>query len=495
MARAAILDRPDVRARESARPAAGAAPGLLAAAVVVALGVPRLNRRPFWLDEAFSVGATHDLVATWRGSGGTMALYYLLLWPMTQVSTDRAWLRLPSLMGAAAAVVVVHEVGRLIGGRRVAAIAAGTLALSWALSRFAIEARSYTLALLLVSLSWLGMIGAVRDRADHALSRRWWWLFVVAGLLAPLAHGLAALHFGGQVAALALAPERRRWLRACLPMAVGLAAEGLVLFAVGAGEVAAWIDPLNWHQVTRIAYMLVGRSPAFWVVGPLAVAAAALAVAEFRRDRTDESWLRLVPVLWAVGPPLLIVALSTVRPYAESRYVISAVPGVALLVGGLLARVRSVRLAAVASLVVVASLLPGQGRVTNTITEDWPALVDQVAAGADDGDRLLTPMMLRSPFDYAWAEESGRPDLVPLSPTDPIGEVRRFYEEPGGGLRAQLLADPTVTVWYVDRNDERLDEVDALVTDPDVVERYEVTGPWVFHRELYLVRFEPRRPP
>lgn len=467
---------------------------MLAAAVVVALGVPRLGRRPFWLDEAFSVGATHDLVTTWRGSGGTMALYYLFIWPLTEVSIDRWWIRLPSLLFAAAAVVVVHEIGRLIGGRRVAALAAGTLALTWSVARFSIEARSYAMALLLVSLSWLGMIGAVRDRADPERCRRWWRLFVVAGLLAPLAHGLAALHFAGQVAALSLAPDRRRWLRACIPMGIGLAVEGLVLFSVGAGEVAAWIDPLNWEQVTRIVYMLVGRSPALWVVGPLAVAAGALAVAELRRARTDEAWLRLVPVFWAVGSPLVVIAISVVRPYAESRYVISAVPGVALLVGGLLARVRDVRLAVVAGLVVVVSLLPGQGRVTSSVTEDWPTLVDHVAAGAEDGDRLLTPMMLRSPFDYAWAEKSGRPDLVPLSPTNPLDEVRRFYDVPDGGLRAQLLADPTVTVWYVDRNDERLDEVDALLTDPEVVEHYEVIGPWEFRRELYLFRLEPRRP-
>src|SRR5687767_9520593 len=46
------------------------------AAVAVLLGasLPHLGARPIWLDEAYTVGATHDLLATWRGSGGTQGL-------------------------------------------------------------------------------------------------------------------------------------------------------------------------------------------------------------------------------------------------------------------------------------------------------------------------------------------------------------------------------------------------------------------------------------
>jgi mannosyltransferase len=493
-----LQDTPDVGTTErkipSDRRAALAVriPGLTAAATVVALAAPRLGRRAVWLDEALTVGATRDLVATWRGSGGTMALYYLLMWPVTQLSTERAWIRVPSMLAAAATVVVVHEVGRLTGGRRLAAVAAGTLALSWAVSRFAVEARAYTLAMLLVSVSWLGVVGAVRDRADPVRRRRWWHLFVAAALLAPLAHGMAALHVAGQVAALSLAPDRRRWLRACIPLGAALAAEGLVLFAVGAGEVASWIGPLSGDQVRMLAIMLVGRGPASVLIGGAVVAACVLAVAGYRRDPGEESWLRLVPAFWALGTPLLILALSVVRPYAESRYVISAVPGVALLVGAMLARIRRPALVVAAWLVVAASLWPLQSRVTRTAIEDWPALADAVAAQAADGDRLLMRPILRAPFDYAWAEASDRPVLTPLSPVDPVGEVQRFYDAAGGTLRAQLLADPTVTVWYVERDDARRDDIDALVTDRDVLEHYSVDRRWEFDREMYLVRFEPR---
>jgi Dolichyl-phosphate-mannose-protein mannosyltransferase len=487
-------------------------PALLGAGWVIALGLPRLGRRPFWIDEAFTVGATHDLVATWRGTGGTMGLYYLVMWPVAQVSLDRAWLRLPSLLFAAATVVVVHEIGRLIGGRRVGAMAAGLLAASWVVARYGLEARSYALALLLVSLSWLGLVGAV-EAGDRA-GQRWWWVFVVATLLAPLAHGLAALHFASQVAVLGLAPDRRRWWRRCVPVAAALAVEGVVLFSLGAGEVANWIAPLNRRQVSALLRMLVGKDTRLAVIGALVVVAVALAAADAWRERrrrsarsissddraTTETWLRLVPVFWMAGVPLLIVGLSLFRPYAEPRYVIGAVPGVALVLAGLLARIRPVAFAAAAWVALALVLVTDQPHITPRGSEDWPTLVEQVAADGHDGDRLLMPAMLRSPFDYAWAEHDGpavEPAVVPLSPTDAVGDVKRFYEVAPGDVRAQLRAAPVdgAAVWYVDRDIKRRDDVDALVADPEVARNYRVTGRWEFTGELYLVRFEPRAAP
>jgi hypothetical protein len=60
-------------------------------------------------------------------------------------------------------------------------------------------------------------------------------------------------------------------------------------------------------------------------------------------------------------------------------------------------------------------------------------------------------------------------------------------------VRQRLLTDPTDTVWYVDHDHKRLDDVERLIDDPQVARRYTATGTWVFDGELYLVRFEPTR--
>lgn len=70
-----------------------------------------------WLDEAYTVGATNQLFDAWRETGGTQALYYLLVWPVSRLSIEPQWIRLPSVLFALLAVIVVHEVGRRIGGR------------------------------------------------------------------------------------------------------------------------------------------------------------------------------------------------------------------------------------------------------------------------------------------------------------------------------------------------------------------------------------------
>src|SRR5919198_970978 len=95
-----------------------------------------------------------------------------------------AWIRLPSALLGLAAVGVVFRLGRRIGGERVALLGAGGLALSWGLARYSVEARSYTLALLLVSVSWLALIAALQaahaGTGDEDASRRWWRIFYVA---------------------------------------------------------------------------------------------------------------------------------------------------------------------------------------------------------------------------------------------------------------------------------------------------------------------------
>lgn len=490
------------------------------AAVAVLLGasLPHLGTRPIWLDEAYTVGATHDLLATWRGSGGTQGLYYLLMWPVTALSTDQAWVRAPSALFAAAAVVVVHEIGRRIGGRRAAASGALAFAAAWGLARYAVEARSYTLTILLVTLSWLGLVAAVQASPDgpgggagSAAGRRWWRLYVIATLLMPLAHGLAGLQFAGHVAAFALAPGRRRWLRACAPVGLGLLAEMALLFSVGAGDVGSWVDPLSWDQLHSMFHLLFGYGVAGALVVAVAGTGAAVAVAglvrQVRRRPAPErspsrlaAWAAVTPVLWLLVMPACVLALSVVRPYGEHRYLLPSLPAVGLLVGLALARIPRRGWSVAAAVAMVAVLLVDHDRVTRGGQEDWPGLVDNIAARADDGDRLLGPAKYRPPVDYWWvhgadAADGPRPELAPLSPTNPLGERRRFYDTmTPRSMRDRLLADTGTTVWYVDRSQAGLDRIDRLRTDPDVLAAYIPLPTVEFAGHLYLVRFEPRNP-
>ncbi|QXC60091.1 glycosyltransferase family 39 protein [Aquihabitans sp. G128] len=466
--------------------------GWIALALAIAAGawLPRAGRRPFWLDESLTVGATGELLQTWRHTGGTMALYYLVVAPLAAVTNDRVALRAPSMLFAALAVVVVFAIGRRLGDRIGGARAATFLASSWFLARYAMEARSYALALLLVSVAWLGLVAAATE-VDDERRRRWWTVYVVAMALAPLAHGLAALQFPFQVLALALLPEPRRWVRRLLPLVAILAVEGVVLFGIGAGDVANWIPPLRYLDLKLFCRVMFGRAWIGWLVGPLVVLATGLAVRDRVRRRTTATWLGIIPVLWAWGVPLLILAISLVRPYQAHRYILTSLPGVALLLAGLLARVRARALAGVAWAVLVGALLFNQPAATTTGLEEWPAMATQIRTDARPGELLLAPDLLRAPLDFAFEEQGPAPVVRPLSPTDPVGRPRRLYHFASGTERSQLLGAPAVGVWLVDRGPSARARIDALLADPAIAARYREVGRWEYELNLFLVHLEP----
>lgn len=465
------------------------------AAVVFAaalLSLPRLGSRTLWLDEAYTVGATNQLFDTWRNTAGTQAAYYLLIWPSTRLSTDPVWLRLPSAVLGLAALVIVMRVGRRIGGQRVALLAGGGMALSWSFARYSVEARSYTLALLIVSTSWLALVAAVQADDDDA-HRRWWWLFYGATMLAPLAHGLAALNLFAQLGALAIAPDGRRGIRRAAVMVPVLAVEVGALFALGANDVGAWVGPLSWGQLQSANRLLLGYGLTGAVLTALVAVAVVIAVRRYLRERSAEAWIQLLPVFWALGPPIIVLMMSLVRPYLEARYLFPSLPGFFLLIAGLLVRSGSTARVALASAVVAGLLLVDQRFVTTTGLEDWSGLTACIAANSIEGDRVLTAAAHRSALDYYWSERPGLSAVSPLDPVDPLGQVRRIYDSrlEGAPFRSVLLEDTSGSVWFVDRTDVGYAVIAGMAFDEELREHFDVQKVWHFEGMLSLTRLDP----
>jgi Dolichyl-phosphate-mannose-protein mannosyltransferase len=488
-------------------PAPASGPGFVRAwlpagvlvAVAAALSLPRIGVRTLWLDEAYTVGATSELLDTWRHTGVTQALYYALVWPVTRLSTDPAWIRLPSALLGLAAVAVVFRVGRRLGGERVALLGAGGLALSWGLARYSVEARSYTLALLLVSTSWLALIAALQsgDESDGGdASRRWWRIFYVATALTPLAHGLAALNFVAQLGALAIAPaDRRALVRRALLVAPVLAIELVAMFSLGAGEVGDWVPPLGMWHVDTFRRLLLGFGAAGLVIGALLALAIGDVVRRYVRERSVQAWIQVLPVFWALGPTALLVLMSLIRPYAAARYVIPSLPAFFLLIAGLLVRyLDSARRIALAAVLLAPLLLVDQRHVTTDGIEDWSELTACIAANSVPGDRLVTAASHRSALDYYWSDHPELSSVEPLSPPEPLGQIRRLYESRTKSYSALLsvfFEDTSRSIWFVDRLARGRHGVLGLAFDEDVTARFDVIDPWYFEGELTLARLDP----
>ncbi len=445
-------DHADARRPAADRDRIGLAVIVLGALAWAGYGI---GRKPFWLDESLSVGATTQLATTWRQTGGTMGAYYALLTGWSQVSLDRVWLRALSLALALAVLPVVHRLGRLVGGVAVARVATALTAGSWFFVRYAQEARSYALALLLTTVGWLALVEWVRSPADSREARRWSTVFAATAVLAVLSHGLTGLQLLAQLTALALLPDRRTRLRAMAP-AAGAAFLALALLTVfGAAEVANWVPPLSLDQLHDLLAAFTGPSVvAQLALGAAAVAGAVAAVAAHRRAPASfDGWLRGVVVVWALLPPLALVALSALRPYLLPRYVLGSVPGIALLVALALEPLRHRRVAGAVALVALAGvLLAGRITLADEASADWAGTAELVADGARPGDVVAFPTQtVRQPFDFAWGELDD-PAVTPsvVSPVGPLGEVHRFYrfyaDDEVPGRLAEL--DPA-RIWVV----------------------------------------------
>lgn len=424
-------------------------PGVLVGLVSALVG---LDRRALWLDEAYTLGALHQLGPTLRDTSGTMGLYYVLLRAWTVPSESVAWLRgLSVLLGLATVVVVVRLAARLLD-RTSAAVAGVVLALSPMWFAYAREARSYALVMLLVAVSWLADDHGSADLATGA-RRRWWYLHTAVAVVLPLAHGLTVLQLLPQVAVVLLGPPSRTARVGVLRGVAAASATTGLLLALGAGSVGDWVSPLGGEQ----AGFLVERfTSTAWL--PLAVVLSAVvlagaAVAGRAALRAPDEVVRaraLVPLAWGLAPIVLLAALSVVRPSFIPRYAVGSAPGIALLVVvALRAAGRRHRvLGGAAFVAVVAVLLVGRVDAGRASEDGWRMAARVVADRAEPGDTVLlgTEPTTRPAFEAAWRDvDPGAP--VALVPSDrPLGRVRRFEPD----------ATPTDDRWAEARAADRL---------------------------------------
>lgn len=460
-------------------------PPVAAVVLLVALSLWGLTTRPLWLDEAFTVGATGQLGRTLWDTAGTMGLYYVVVTAWTSIAgTSVAAVRLPSVAFMALSLPVVHAVARRCLRRDEAALAVLVAAASPALVRYAQEARSYALVVLLTTVSWLCLVRAVTD--DDGRARRWWTAFALVSVAGTLAHGLYPLQLASQAASLLLLPDRRPLLRAAAPALAGTMACVVGLTALGADDIAAWVPPLSGDQLADLGQGLTGR-PAIVAVGFLALALAG-AVVLLRRPDGDPRvrWRTLVPVVWATGPPILLVLLSAFRPYAVDRYVLASVPALALLAAVAVRRLDRVilprhwpawaRLVGPVAIVLAVLLAVGQVEVHREQGDDWRRAARTVAAGAEPGDAVVFTLF-RAPFDAAWPTDDrvASPDVFPTP--RPIGEVHRFDDFLGWNDVDRRLA-PYDRVWVVHQASLPTDRAHlARVMELDTIrDRFEVVA-------------------
>ena len=165
-----------------------------------------LARKPFWFDECFSVEvarldwANFLHLLWWREAN--MSLYYLLLRIWLRFGHTEFFIRSLSVLIAATTLPAIYWLAWLLYDRRVALTAAALFTFNAYSVRYAQEARSYALLVLLATLSSGFLVAYVREPVRR--NRLGYVLFSVLAVYAhfyalPLvaAQWLALRQFGG----------------------------------------------------------------------------------------------------------------------------------------------------------------------------------------------------------------------------------------------------------------------------------------------------------
>ncbi|MBI4771576.1 MAG: glycosyltransferase family 39 protein [Chloroflexi bacterium] len=285
-----------------------------------AIWTARIPGPSFWVDEWFTaeIARAPTVAAVWR----TVAererrppLHHLLIQGWLRVGlagqSDFA-LRFPSAAAGALAVAVTLRLGRDWLGRRAAAWSGAPVALSPFLALYAPMARYYSLAWLLVGLSWLAFDRWRRGRGP------WWALPATLAALAYTDPAILSV-VAGQAFLLFLLPakrssfpppRRRGWLLAValaavafLPWILPLAGQASrdLIRADFAGGPAGWeLRTLAPGYIWAVGEAALPWRPLAW---PGLLSAAALTLLALRQRRA-----RAVLAL-GVGLPLLLTAL------------------------------------------------------------------------------------------------------------------------------------------------------------------------------------------
>ena len=322
---------------------------LMIAAVLVRLQC--LACKPFWFDEGFSVELAR---IDWRNflhlmwwREANMSLYYVLLRMWLHFGQSQFFVRSLSVVLSAVTVPSVYWVAQMLYNRRVGMIAAALFTFNGYSVRYAQEARSYSLFLLMATLSSGFLVAWLRhpmrrSRVGYVLASSFAVYAHFYALLLVAAHWLAVVPTGAlQItdhAELRTREIRRAWI------AILIAVSPLIIFVAktGAGPIK-WIPRPGIRDLFTLFEHLSGGTG--WVLLAIALGASTVAVASgglslLNSARGWEIWRCQFLLMWLLFPIVLTAALSFARPVFLARYMIFCLPALLILAAAGLARLK-----------------------------------------------------------------------------------------------------------------------------------------------------------
>jgi mannosyltransferase len=302
----------------------------------VYLRIHLLTAKSFWLDEGFSVmiarlGWSDFWQLLWLREAN-MALYYLLLHFWMDLGKSEFFVRSLSVIFSTATIPAIYLLGSRLFRPAVGFVAALLLAVNAFDVRYAQEARSYSLLVLLATVATLLFVDAV----EHPSDRRWTLYTVFSalcvysqffGILVPFSHGLSLL---------ALRREqipRKEIFRSARYLVYALVPIAIFLVKMGPGDMW-WLPRVNFAIARHFFVSLAGNggTPLLIFASVAALVGFAAAARLLTRGCSFETWRYAVIVIWFGFPVAAVTTAGLFRPFFLARYLILSLPAWLLLV-------------------------------------------------------------------------------------------------------------------------------------------------------------------
>ena len=398
-----------------------------------------LARKPFWFDECFSAVIARlswrDFVRLLWWREANMSLYYLLL---------RAWLHLDgfspffirsfSVLASLATLPALFWLSWKLFDRRVGLIAVALMSCNAYHIRYAQEARSYSLFVLLATLSSGYFVASLRETSSSGRNRRSYALASVLvvythlyGLLLVAAQSLSLRELRGRQDsgappaasyptrlassrsnALPHATLRYAWLRHAW-IWIGIAVVPLLAFVAktGAGPIR-WIPQPGLRDLLGYSEHFAGNDglPLLLLYAAACLAAVLPVRASlFTPEAGWHVWRCQFLLLWLLFPITLTLLFSLARPVLVARYFIFCLPALVILAAAGLANLRKTWMMA---LCLVAMLLLSLQGTLSYYSRDFDVERDGSVAAANyiydhaqPGDAILFHIAeARVPYEY-----------------------------------------------------------------------------------------------
>jgi hypothetical protein len=302
---------------------------LCVAAVVFGYRLTALSQlNDWWLDEFYSLFASDpglgfgDLLRQRILTDSNPPLYYVLLFAVRRwIADPRTAILVLNGLAISATAIAVALVGRR---QRVPGFALAGFAvflISGPVLRFAVEGRSYLMALMVTYVAaWLAALAL-----DAPAPRLAWWYWPLLGATAALVHVFAGLFCGCLAAALlvsALLWRRRDLIVPALTLGIAAAATLILWFLIFGSGTTARIAWIVFSADTVIAALREMKQTIFGYLPVAAIAVVFAATLCVGRTRPLAVLAGVTATLFLAVP----CALSYAQPIVQGRYLAIGAP-------------------------------------------------------------------------------------------------------------------------------------------------------------------------